>query len=215
MNDLQFLTGPSVADLDGVPGQEVVAGSASDDLQGLSGAASSMGPAWPKLTGDWTVAIPSTGSFGTLDTDAGATKAVVALTRSGRVLAYGTRAPACSAADWPQFHHDSANSGDARRDAVAPGRPAAAVLAGAQLRFTAPGDDLLCGTADAYEVRTSSRPIDEAGFGRARPVPAAGAPKAAGSPDAVVLTGRLSRYVAVRAVDEQGNAGRPAVVDRG
>ena len=32
MNDLQFITGPSVADIDGLPGEEIVGGSASLDL---------------------------------------------------------------------------------------------------------------------------------------------------------------------------------------
>ncbi len=38
MNDLQFLTGPSVADIDGLPGEELVEGSASQDFAAYSSA---------------------------------------------------------------------------------------------------------------------------------------------------------------------------------
>ena len=64
MNDLQFLTGPSVADIDGVPGEEVVAGSASLDLQAYNAAGAPVGTKWPKLTSDWMVAHPAVGGFG-------------------------------------------------------------------------------------------------------------------------------------------------------
>jgi hypothetical protein len=47
MNDLQFLTGPSAADVDGSPGEEIVAGSASDDLQAFNALGLSANAAWP------------------------------------------------------------------------------------------------------------------------------------------------------------------------
>src|SRR5204863_160275 len=72
---------------------------------------------WPKLTTDWTVANPTIGSFGTLDTDPSARKVVFGLTRSGYVNAYATKAHSCSPSAWPRFHHDNANSGDYERDA--------------------------------------------------------------------------------------------------
>lgn len=210
VNDLQFLTGPSVVQLDALPGQEVVGGTASDDLYALDGAGAPVDDGWPKLTGDWTVANPAIGPWGD-----GATKVVFALTRSGRVTAYETAAAACDPADWPQFHHDPANSGDARRDAISPGRPTAAAVDGATLTFAATGDDLQCGTADAYEVATSATPIDPASFAAAMRLDSPQEPGAAGADETIPLTGTVQRYVAVRAVDEQGNVGRPAVVDRG
>ncbi len=70
MNDLSFLSGPSVADVDGLPGEEVVGGTASLDLYGFNAAGTPLAPKWPKLTADWTVANPTVGSFGTHDTDA-------------------------------------------------------------------------------------------------------------------------------------------------
>jgi hypothetical protein len=214
MNDLQFLTGPSVGDIDGQPGEEVVAGSAHNDVQAFNALGAPASTAWPKTTSDWTVANPAIGSFGTLDTEDGATKVVFSFTRSGRVLAYGTEAPACSPSSWPRFHHDNANSGNYERDAVAPGRPMDAAASGGALTFAAPGDDLLCGAAESYEVVQSSRPIDERSFARAEPVDTGGAePGEAGEEQSIELPDGVKRYVAVRAVDEQGNVGRPALVD--
>src|SRR3954452_7685882 len=154
VNDLQFLTGPSTGDIDpSSPGEEVVSGSASDDLQGFTSAGTDV-DGWPKLTGDWTVANPVIGSWGGDEH-----KIVVALTRAGHILPFGTTAPACAPSSWPRFHHDNANSGDARRDAVSPGTPTDASVAGAKLGFVSPGDDVLCGRAKSYEVRTSDKPI--------------------------------------------------------
>jgi hypothetical protein len=191
VNDLQFLTGPSVADLDGQAGEEVVGGTASQDLYALRADGRPLSGAWPKLTSDWMVANPLIGSFGGSDR-----KVVVALTRSGTILAYRTAAPACSPSSWPRFHHDEANSGDMRRDATQPGRPTALRPSGQRLLFASPGDDLLCGTPAAYEVSTGD------GFNRASAAPVAGGETAS------IPLPRGARRVTVRAVDEQGNKGR-------
>ncbi len=218
VNDLQFLTGPAVADIDGAPGEEVVAGTASMDLAAFNVAGLPAGANWPKLTGDWTITTPLIGSFGTTDTDSGARKVVVGLTRSGTVLAYRTTAPACSPGSSPRFHHDNANSGDYTRDATAPGRVTDFALAGPTLTWKAPGDDLLCGEADRYEVATSDAEITSDNFGdalAAAPVAPAPAPGAAGTEQSQALPADGKRWVAIRAVDEQGNVGRLSVLDRG
>jgi hypothetical protein len=194
-NDLAFLTGPSVADIDGLPGEEIVAGTASLDLQAFNALGQPVSSAWPKLTGDWTVATPLVGSFGD-----GTHKTVVNLTRLGGVFAYDTAAPACSPSSSPRFHHDPANSGDFARDAIAPGRPTDPARAGTLLTITAPGDDLLCGSADHYEVRGGS-----GGWTRSATRPAAAGTRQA-------LSVPADRRVWVRAVDDQGNAGWPLLV---
>src|SRR3954447_21125882 len=194
------------------PGEEVVSGSASDDLQGFTGAGTDIA-GWPKLTGDWTVANPLLGSFGTLDTSAGAKRVVIAMTRAGQVFGYATAASACASASWPRFHHDNANSGDARRDAVSPGAPTEASVTGGALSFVSPGDDLLCGRRKTYEVRTSDQRITPATFAAATPVPGTFTPVDAGQRARLDLGGAaLRRFVAVRAVDDAGNVGWPAVV---
>jgi hypothetical protein len=206
MNDLQFLTGPALADIDGLPGSEVFAGSASDDLAGFSGAGTPLDASWPKLTGDWTVTVPAIGPWG-----GGESKVLISGTRSGRLMAYDTGAGLCAAADWPQFHHDPANSGDARRDAIPPGHVTQAKVDDRTLSFAATGDDLTCGTATAYEVATS----DDAGdtFSGTK-VATTSAPKAAGAKETLKLAGALKRYLFLRAADEQGNVGRFVRFDR-
>ena len=180
VNDLQFITGPSVADIDGLPGEEVVGGSASLDLFAFNATGDPASTKWPKPTSDWTVANPVLGSFDTQDTDASARKVVVAMTRAGTLFAYTTDAAACSPGSWPTFHHDLANSGDYRRDATLPGRPYDLANTGAAVTFKAPGDDLLCGTATSYQVVQSDDPITGANFSSADPIAGAPAPAAAG-----------------------------------
>lgn len=206
MNDLQFLTGPSVADIDGRPGEELLAGSAYLDLQAYRGDGRPVSDAWPKLTSDWTVANPLIGAF-----DPRGRKTVVSSTRDGRVFAYATAAPACSPGSWPRFHHDNANSGDFARDAVAPGAPARLRFDGTVLRWGAPGDDLLCGRIARYEAVTSNRRVTGRAFSsrRALPAPAPGAP---GATESMTLPEGAARWVAIRAVDEQGNVGPVANV---
>ncbi len=215
VNDLSFLTGPAIGDVGGAPGEEVVAGTASMDLVAMTASGQPTSTAWPKLSTDWTIATPLLGSFGTLDTSSTARRVVVNLTRSGYINAYATDASACAPASSPRFHHDNANSGDSRRDAVLPGRPTEAEISGGLFAFRAPGDDLLCGTATSYEVRTSDSPIDESNFGSANQLSGAPAPAAAGSAQSFAVPSGVKRYVAIRAVDDQGNVGRLAVVDRG
>jgi hypothetical protein len=214
VNDLEFITGPSVGDLDGLPGEEVVGGTASLELYGMNAAGQPFDPTkWPKLTSDWTVANPAIGSLGTTDTDSSAHKVVVALTRTGTVLAYSTAAPACSPSSWPRFHHDNASSGDFSRDAVSPGKPTDLTLSNDVITFTAPGDDLLCGSADHYEVVTSDDPITGANFAQQIPVAGAPTPQAAGTQQSITVPATARRFIAFRAVDEQGNVGRIAVVE--
>ena len=217
MNDLQFLTGPTIGDLvPGKPGDEVLAGSAHHDLQAFDAAGADAAADWPKLTGDWTVSNPALGTFGEKETDAATRKVVLNGTRNGRLLGYATDAPACAPASWPKFHHDLANSGDMRRDATPPGTPEDARVEGTELTFVQPGDDLLCGKATAYDVRTSDMPITAANFAEAAGVPYGEAPGDAGTTRSAELApAQLKRYVAVRAMDEAGQVGRPAVVDRG
>jgi hypothetical protein len=212
-NDLQFLTGPSVADISSTPGEEVVEGSAHHDFQGIT-SAGTPAPGWPKLSGDWAVATPAIGSFGQLETDSKASRVVIDGTRNGRLVAYGTGAAPCGAASWPQFHHDPANSGDLDRDAIAPGTPIDNAVSGSSLTFVSPGDDLLCGTAKRYEVRSSDKPITAANFADADKVAATGDVVGAGKKATLTLPADTGRYVAVRAVDEQGNVGRPDVARR-
>lgn len=211
VNDLQFLTGPSIADLDGRPGEEIVEGSASQDLVAYDSLGRRLNRRWPKLSTDWTVANPLIGSLGTIDTEGDARKVVISMTRSGYIHAYATEAPSCSPSSWPRFHHDNANSGDYSHDAVAPGRPTDLELdASGGVSFTSPGDDLLCGTPERYEIVTSERPIGTASFDRAEPLPGAPEAAAAGARRTYAPPPEAKRFLGIRAVDERGNVGRVA-----
>jgi len=88
--------------------------------------------------------------------------------------------------------------------------PLQAAVGAGTLTWTAPGDDLMCGTASSYEVVTSANPITAQNFAAATPVPGAPAPAAAGTSQSFALPPRALQYVAIRAVDEQGNVGLPA-----
>ncbi len=215
VNDLSFLTGPAVGDVGGLPGEEIVAGTSSMDLVAIGAAGATTSLNWPKLTTDWTIATPLIGSFGTLDTDADAPKVVVNVTRSGWINGYETEAEACAPASSPRFHHDNANSGDFSRDAVLPGKPSEVSVSNSVLTFTAPGDDLMCGTAASYEIVTSNDPIRPNAYvgGGSVLLPGPPAPAAAGSVQTFTLPADVKRFVGIRAVDEQGNIGRPAALD--
>ena len=216
MNDLQFLTGPSVADIDGLPGEELIAGSASQDFAAYTSAGTPVS-GWPKLSTDWNVANPVIGSFGALETDGSTKQVVVMMTRSGYLNAFETDAPACSPGSWPRFHHDNANSGDYSRDATLPGKPIGLARTGTgssfALKFDAPGDDLLCGRADHYEIVGSANPITAQNFKNATTVGGAPAPANPGSSQSFDPGASPKRYLAVRAVDEQGNVGRLAMIE--
>jgi hypothetical protein len=212
VNDLQFLTGPAVGQITARGGQAVIGGTASLDLAAFTVGGKPASLAWPKLTGDWTVATPTLGSFGTLDTRPDAHKDVVSITRSGTLAVYSTPAPACSPSSSPRFHHDDWNSGNYTTDAVTPGRPYSARLHGSTLTFTAPGADLLCGTAARYQLVTSNAPITPGGFAHARPLPGAPAPALAGTRQSLQIPAAAERYVAIRAVNAAGNVGLPLLV---
>jgi Subtilase family len=216
VNDLQFLTGPVVGDILRGSGQEVIGGTSSLDLQAFGQHGAIASSAWPKLTGDWTVATPTLGSFGTLDTSLGARKDIVSVTRSGTLSVYRSPASACSPSSWPRFHHDIANSGDYSRDAVPPGMPMKGRAVGRRgrrrLRFLAPGGDLLCGAARTYQLATSNRSITPQSFASARRLSVALRPGKAGSTQQLMLPSRTLAYVAIRAIDGAGNIGRPLVL---
>jgi hypothetical protein len=210
-NDLSFITGEVIGDVTGEsPKQEVLAGTASQDLEAYNATGTAASSAWPKLTGGWMVATPTLGSLGTIDTASGAKKDVVSITREGVVSVYSTPAAACSPSSWPNFHHDIANSGDYTRDAIPPGRPLATSVSENTLHFTAPGDDLMCGKATRYEIVTSESPITAEDFAGATPLAGAPEPAEAGTAQSYTLPANVENYVAIRAVDDQGNIGLPA-----
>jgi hypothetical protein len=70
----------------------------------------------------------------------------------------------------------------------------------------------MCGTASSYQIVTSGSPITPQSFASATALSGAPAPTVAGSAQSYTLPASARRYVAIRAIDAQGNIGLPAVV---
>jgi len=214
-NDLHFLSTPSSADVDGDGMEEILDGTAYDDLhafnaQGEEPGLRTLDPSgWPKFTGGWTVVAPGVG-----DPFGNGTRVVASTTREGALFAWRTTAKECDLASWPEWGHDGWNTSNATVDATRPGPildlDTKASGRSVSLSFTAPGDDGRCGTAARYDIRVSDRPITDASFGSATPVTAA-APKPGGSKETLTVSVPASaRYLAVRAVDARhGTAAQP------
>ncbi|MDQ6936808.1 MAG: S8 family serine peptidase [Actinomycetota bacterium] len=212
-NDLGFLTGETVGAITSNPSQQdVLGGTASLDVQAFDPQGQPASAAWPKLSGDWLVATPTLGSFGTLDYSASARKDVVTVTRSGTLAVYSTPAAACSPSSWPNFHHDIANSGDYTRDAVGPGAPLHLRVSGGRLTFVSPGNDLMCGKPAGYEVVTANGPFTAGQVSGLRHLVHLPAPVPAGQTAAIQLPATVGRCLGVRAVDPAGNLGPTAVL---
>jgi hypothetical protein len=212
-NDLHFLSTPASADVDGDGKEEVLDGTAYDDLHAFNALGEEPGlrtldpRGWPKFTGGWTVVAPAVG-----DPLGDGTRVVASTTREGGLFAWRTSATVCDPASWPQWGHDGWNTSNAAVDATRPGpiRGLRTTLSGhtASLSFGAPGDDGRCGTAARYDVRVSDRPITDASFGKATPVHVP-APRPGGSAESLTVALPASaHYVAIRAVD--GLRGTPA-----
>jgi hypothetical protein len=195
-NDLQFLTGPAIADISGTGLQEVIAGSATSDLRAVTPAGVELA-GWSKNTGGWTVATPAVGPMGT-----DPHQMVASLTREGTLFLWQTTAPACSGASWPRYKHDMWNTGNFGVDATTPSTITDLKVSQSgstvTLTFTAPHASLFCGNAAGYEIRYSqSGPITDATWAQAtlagptgtacryQPQPAS----PAGSSETITLTG--------------------------
>lgn len=172
VTDLQFLSGPSVADITGDGRPEALAGSGVYDIHAVD-ADGVEAPNWPKFTNGWMVQAPAVG-----DLDGDGLLEVVATTREGGLFVWHTAGDECGDIPWRRWHHDEWGTGNAETDARPPAslRPqeiSARATNARNIRLTlarVPGNGLYCGTA-AFEVRAAEQPIvDEAGFAAAAPL---------------------------------------------
>jgi hypothetical protein len=69
----------------------------------------------------------------------------------------------------------------------------------------------MCGKALKYEVVTSNKKITAANFASATPLSGAPEPATAGTKQTFALPSGAKKYVAIRALGEQGNIGLPAL----
>ncbi|MDX6288084.1 MAG: hypothetical protein QOG53_3569 [Frankiales bacterium] len=173
VNDLQFLLTPSSADIDGDDRDELLVGTAYDDVHAFSvtgterGLATLAGTGWPKFTGGWTVVAPGVGDF-----NGDGQRDIASTTREGNLFVWrGNGAERCSSASWPEWGHDGWNTNnfvtDATRPAPVRDLSVKTGTANVTLRWSVTGDDGTCGTAAAYDVRWSTAPITSANFAAA------------------------------------------------
>ena len=81
-------------------------------------------------------------------------------------------------------------------------------ITSAALLWTAPGDDGTTGTASTYDVRYTTTPLTDADWDEATQVEAKPSPSAAGTSEALVVSGLSSTetyYFAVKTADEIPN----------
>jgi hypothetical protein len=173
VNDAMLSVTHGAADIDGDGLQEVLAGSAGCDFHAIN-AAGKEPSGWPKFTGGCSAVTPAVGDF-----DGDGTREVVAGTREGWLFIWEAASVTGDKADWPQYGHDAWNTGCLESDASRPGRVMDLAVEeitdgeetrGAKLTWTAPGDDAGQGQALCYEIRFSSRPIDEESWKDAVPL---------------------------------------------
>jgi hypothetical protein len=105
MDDMQFLSSPALADVDGDGVAEIVQGSGAYLLRAFR-ADGSTPAGFPKFTHGWIIASPTAG-----DVDGDGLVEVIAATREGRLFVWDTPAPATEAAlPWPGSGRDRRNT---------------------------------------------------------------------------------------------------------
>jgi Ca2+-binding RTX toxin-like protein len=216
-DDFQLVSQPAVARVGGSgPGAQALHGTGLYQLHAYG--AGGLEPAgWPKFTGGWTQATPSVG-----DADGDGDLEVSVLTREGWSFLWDTGTDACGGSndEWWTFHHDEFGSGNYGTDARPPGSPEALAAARAEdgsqtLTWKAPGDDWLCGDAEAFEVRLSPEPIEGPSDGT-KLDGVGDDPAATGEGEMLDLSVAevgSNRFAAVLYRDDAGNWGRLAQVE--
>jgi MYXO-CTERM domain-containing protein len=105
VEDMQFLTMPSIADISGDDYPEVILGSGVYFIHAVD-ACGNEPQGWPKFTNGWTTSAAAVGDIvgdGALD--------VISTTREGYLFAWKTKGSPTGVVQWESFHHDNQNSG--------------------------------------------------------------------------------------------------------
>jgi len=105
MDDMQFISPPAIADMDGDGVAEVVQGSGAYLVRAYR-ADGSTPPGFPKFTHGWVISSPTAG-----DVDGDGLIELIASTREGRLFVWNTEAPATEEAiPWQGFGRDRRNT---------------------------------------------------------------------------------------------------------
>ena len=221
VNDLQFFSHPTIADVTGDGLAEVMQGTAVGDLVTAGNTDTSLF-ATRHFTGGWIVMAPTVGAGPTPDRQAHLTSVTregfLRLHPTGMVAGSGSLCDALT--EWPEYGHDPHNTGNDTVDAVRPGPLADLEAVPDETRrllvtVTATGDDRSCGTAAGYELRLASSSTQT--WDDAAPLPQDGdpaAPSAAGTTDGIVTAPVPvgTHWLLVRARDEASNGSTVARV---
>ena len=148
LQGLDFLGAPAFADVSGDGGAEILVGGDTSALHAYA-PGGAQAPGFPKFHTGWEVWGPSIG-----DLDSDGSSDVVAVTREGYVLAWGTPGDPAGNQEWWSYRHDERNTGRYGVDTRPPGalRRGRAIGKRDVVRFRAPGDDWYAGQAAEYHV---------------------------------------------------------------
>lgn len=196
---LDFLGGPSIADVTGDGEPELLQGGDSGALHAFVAGTGAQAPAFPKATTGWTVWAPAVG-----DVDGDGTVELVTTTREGYLMAWTTAGRAAANIEWWSFRHDEHNSSRYGTDSRPPSAVRGLRLRDGRASFRTTGDDWRIGRPQRYLVRFAAG-------GRVLRRVALDATAAAGSRESVRGPKR-ARSVEVQAVDDAGNRGTPVRV---
>ena len=208
--------GPSVGDVDGLPGRGGRRRHRVARPVRHSPRPARRSPGFPKLTADWTVANPALGSLGTFDVDAAARKVLVGADAHRDAARLRHRRPVVLArlvAAVPPRQRELRRL-QPRRGAR-PGKPY-------DIALDASNNDHLQGArrrpacaAPSTTTRSCSPTARSRrrNFASQEPASGAPAPTAPGTTQSMQIPPERRRFVAIRAVDEQGNVGPPAVTE--
>jgi len=190
---LDFLGAPVIADVTGDGEPELLEGGDSSALHAFT-AGGRQAAGFPKFHTGWVLYAPSVG-----DLDGDGRTDVVAATREGYLMAWGTKGRAERGnEEWWAYRHDERNTSRHGVDTRPPGAPRDLALGRDRrsVQFRAPGDDWYAGRAARYEITAGGRTFS------ARPSGEAGRTESIALPSA-------ARRVTVSAEDDAGNRGTP------
>jgi hypothetical protein len=191
VEDYTLLSQPSIADVDGLPGKEVVQGTALYLVHAFN-ALGADAPGFPKFTGGWNQTTPA---FGDLDGDG--TVEMVSATREGYLFAWSLDGRADQNTEWWGATHDDRSTSRYGTDTRPPARVQGLARDGGTVSWQATGDDWLVGAPTRTVVLVDGRPREVAAGGT--------------SVEDVPPGSRVEVY----AVDEAGNRGLSALLRPG
>ena len=104
--DFQFFMNPIVVDISGDQKPDVIWGTGGYLLHAVSAEGEPIA-GWPKQTGGWLAASPTSG-----DMDDDGKRELAVITRNGWLFVWKTQGDASLKAEWDSFHHDLRNTGN-------------------------------------------------------------------------------------------------------